>query len=216
MIIAIPLTVQNDYTELRYCLRSIEMFITKPYEIVIIGDCIPYWLNHVTNIQLPDIRGKKQLSIRSKILAALEYADEILFMNDDIYFLQPATEFPYYWHGYLKHNSETGTRPLEKELIALKKPIKHFDGHYPIVYNKGFKEASEHFSEECIIKSMYCNYFEIEGVFAPDCKILKASKPAEVNGFIKDKHCFSTGAYSLQSCLPVLNELFPIPSNFEI
>ncbi len=216
-IVVYPLTVQLDYTELCFSLRSIEKYLIPPFEIVIVGDVIPEWLMGITQIHLPDIPGRKQLSIRRKILAALEYAEEILFMNDDLFLLQPVNKFPYYWHGMLKNYSESGSKPLFKQLEAMGKPVKHFDGHYPLIYErKKFKEASGFFTEDCIIKSLYCNYHKTEGIFIPDCKVLKASKPDEVRNFIKGKPCFSTGAYSLQSSLPVLENLYPKKCNFEI
>ena len=109
MIVCYPLTTQLDYTELRYSLRSIEKYLQDVEEVIIVGDNLPDWINNVTQIILPDIKGKKQLSIRRKILAALNYTDEILFMNDDVYFLKPSNDFPYYYHGYLKNYSKPET-----------------------------------------------------------------------------------------------------------
>lgn len=216
MTIAIPLTVQNEYIELMFALRSIEKYIRPPYEVLIIGDLLPEWICNVTWINVPDVKSKKQLSIRRKILAALEYADEVLFTNDDIYFLQPQDTFPYYWTGILKHHSEAGTRQLEKRLTELNKPTKHFDNHYPIVYKQDFKEASEQFPEECIIKGMYCNYHEIEGEFIADCKHNRSIAPVALKRFMQGKRCFSTGIYTMATALPILQQMFPKPSKFEL
>lgn len=214
MTICYPLTAQLDYTELKYSLRSIEKYLTPPFEVVIVGNVVPEWINHITQIHLPDVHNKKQLSIKRKILAALEYTEEILFLNDDIFFLKPIANFPYYYHGYLKHYPEAGSKQLLKQLETINKPALHFDGHMPIVYKQDFKELN--FSDECIIKSQYCNYFEIPGKFTADCKLLKNTKPEDIRNFIADKDCFSTGVYSIASALPILEELFPEPSKFEI
>lgn len=216
MTIVYPLTVQNDYTELLFSLRSIEKYLKKPYEVLIIGEVLPEWIVNVTHINLPDVRGKKQLSIRRKILAGLQYVDEFLFMNDDVYFLKPVIEFSYYYHGQLKQYSETGSRQLEKRLIELNKPTKVFDGHYPLMYDQRFKEVSEQFHSDCIIKSMFCNFVEIEGELVSDCKLLRSMSKEEIYLFIKDKPCFSTGVMSIKSALPVLEELFPNKSKYEI
>ena len=215
MTVAYPLTVQKDYTELKYSLRSIEKYLQNPFKVIIIGSHVPGWLTNVSVIEIPDVPGRKQLSIRIKILAALEYAREILFMNDDVYLLHPGC-FPYYFHGSLKNYSEPGSKQLLKELELLHKRVNHFDGHYPLFYGQDFKEASKHFSGDCIIKSMYCNYLGIAGIFTPDCKLTKNTSPEMIKQFIKDKPCFSTGALSLQSALPVLNELYPNKSKFEV
>lgn len=216
MTIAYPLTVQSDYDELMFSLRSVEKYIKKPYQVVIIGDLLPDWITNVVHINLPDVKNKKQLSIRRKILAALTYADEVLMMNDDIYFLQPTKTFPYYWSGMLKHYSEAGTRQLEKRLTELDKPVKHFDNHYPIIYKQDFKIASEEFPEECIIKGMYCNYHEIEGEFIADCKFNQVTSQIGLKRFMKNKKCFSSGIYTVKPALAVLQELFPYKSHFEV
>lgn len=216
MKIVYPLTDQNDYTELLYSLRSVEKHMTPPYEIIIIGSILPDWITNVTWINLGDVKGKKQLSIRRKILAALEYANEILFMNDDVFLLQGCIEFPYFYHGDLKSYPESGSKPLMKQLEDMGKTTKHFDGHYPLIYDQRFKEVSELFSEDVIIKSMYCNYLSIEGVEFPDNKIIKQKDSLSVKEFIKGKPAFSTGIYSLKLALPILAELFPKKSKFEI
>lgn len=215
MTVLYPLTTQLDYTELKYSLRSLVKYLPPPFEVMIIGSQVPEWITNVKQIDMPDVPGRKQLSIRIKILTALEYAREILFLNDDVYLLEKSV-FPYFFHGMLTTYKESGAKPLHDQLIQKGKAIKHFDGHYPLFYNQCFKEASKHFSGDCIIKSMYCNYLGIEGVFTPDCKLLKEMKPELIREFIKDKPCFSTGIYSLKSALPILEELYPNKSKFEI
>lgn len=216
MTVAIPLAKQGDYRELMYCLRSIEKNL-PPCDVIIMGDFIPDWLTNVTVIQVPDIPGRKQYSIKTKIMAALEYTDEIFFTNDDIYVLKPVNPetYPYYYSGVLKTVRESGTKPLEDTLKAMRKPVKHFDVHYPIVYRKDFKEAVEAFPAETIIKSMYGNYLGIDGVEIPDCKVLREMTPEMVRRYVKDKGCMSTGTH-LKSALVVLQEYFPKPSKYEI
>lgn len=68
MVIVYPLQHQNDYTELRYSLRSLEKYFTGSYEVVVVGDKIPDWLTGVTQIVIPDITGRKQLTIKKKNL----------------------------------------------------------------------------------------------------------------------------------------------------
>lgn len=215
MRIAIPLKKQNDYTELRYALRSIELFI-KHSEIIIIGDQIPDWLVNVTQIHVPDIPGQKQMSMRRKILAALEYSKEILLTHDDVFFLKPIKEFTYYYNGVLKSYAESGARPLQKQLEAMGKLTRNYDLHYPLIYDQRFKEASENFTSDVILKSMFCNYFEVEGVQVFDNKLLNQKNQSEVYSFIKDKSSFSTGESTLKIALPVLNELYRNKSKFEV
>lgn len=215
MTVVYPLTVQHDYTELHYSLRSIEKYL-NPKEVVIVGSHVPEWINKITHINLPDVPGRKQLSIKNKIISALNYNKEILFMNDDVYLLQPAKTFPYYCHGELVKNPETGSRQLYNELKSMNKPVNNFDGHFPLVYKQDFLSAVKNFSVDGIIKSMYCNFMGIEGIEVPDCKIMTAMKLGVIREFIKYRPCFSTGPYSIKSVLPVLEELFPGKSKYEL
>lgn len=214
MVVTYPLTAQNDYTELKYSLRSLQKFLPPLFEVVIVGDHVPEWINNVTVIQLPDIKGQRELSVRRKVLAALEYSDEILYMNDDIYLLETYKPV-YYSSGLLEKKGEAGARPLASQLKGFNKPAKYY-GHYPVVYRKDFREAMENFTSDCLNKSAYCNFIEVHSVEVQDCKLLNAVKPGVIEQFIKNKPCFSTGINSLNSAIPILKELFPNPSQYEI
>jgi hypothetical protein len=216
MVIAYPLKKQYDYTELRYSLRSIEKFITPPYEILIIGERLPDWINNVTWIYLPDIISKKQLTIKYKTFAALQYSKQVLQMNDDVYLLKPYNPV-YYYHGDLKTVGEAGAIPLRQELEKMGKDTRNFDGHYAIEYDyRLFPQVFANFKEDVIVKSAYCNYLGIEGEFVPDNKIIGVKKPEDIIKFIANRSSFSSGSHSLASCLPILEELFPSKSKYEV
>jgi len=213
MIVAYPLKKQSDYTELKYSLRSIALYL-QPKEVIIIGEKLPDWINNVTWIKLPDVVSQANLSVRWKTIAALEYSKEIIHMNDDIYLLR-RYEPRYYSSGTLHGKSESGSKPLMSRLKELGKPIKYF-GHYPAVYRSDFITVMSNFASDCITKSAYLNYLNISSIEVPDCKIISAMKEDMIYKFISDKPCFSSGVHSLKSCLPVLKSLFPNPSIYEI
>jgi hypothetical protein len=158
------------------------------------------------------------LTIKSKIIAGLNYADEIFFMNDDVYLLQETDPklHPYYYYGTLKYYSESGTRPLETRLEEYGRSTKNFDLHYPLVYRKDFIDVAEKFSPDTIVKSMYCNYMGIPGTESYDCKLIKQEQEKTIMNYIKTRPSFSTGIYSVKGAMPVLHKLFPDPSKYEI
>lgn len=211
MTICYPLKSQSDYSELRYSLRSIERFY-RGNEVVIIGSKLPDWIDNVTWIRVEDIPNRKQLTIKYKILAALEYTDEIYFMNDDVFLLEPPT-FKYYYHGDLASVGESGARPLLKQLQSFGKPTKNFDGHYPLVYRNDFKKVMDNFAHDVIVKSAYCNYLEIEGEKIADNKII--GKKVDVKQFIEDRNSISTGESSWAIVQPVVAEMFKQKSCYE-
>lgn len=212
-----PLTTQIDHSELKYSLRSIEKFLCPPFEVVIVSNHPPEWINNLTVIELPDVPGQPQYSVRRKIIAAMNYTSEIFFMNDDIFLLEKSDpkNYPYYSSGSLLKVGDSGAKPLLKQLTDLGKPVKYF-GHYPSVYKKDFVEALSNFSVDCITKSAYLNFLEVETVEIPDCKLGAARKPDYIREFIKGKPCFSTGMLSIGWALTVLQELYPVPSQYEI
>jgi hypothetical protein len=214
-----PLFPQKDYTELKYSLRSVEMFVKKPYEIIIVGSHIPEWLTGVTQIEFPDVPGQKQLSIRRKILAGLQYAKKpVFFMNDDHFLLRETDikKYPYYYYGTMFKIRESGSKPLIDRLKELKKPDKHFDIHTPIIYNEDFGQVISNFPDACILKSAYCNYLEIEGEPITDFKVMKDMSLDIFEKLIKDRPCFSTGPSGVKSALLYLKKKFPNPSKFEL
>jgi hypothetical protein len=212
MTFMIPLKPQDDYTELKYCLRSIA---NGADEVIIVGSDLPEWITRITWIDVSDIVGKKQLSIRKKIISALEYKPEFFFLSDDVYLLtEPTKEF--YSSGTIRQIGEGGARQLADQLEAKRKPIRCFDVHCPIWYEKEKFNALEVFTSECIIKSMYGNFHEVESINMPDFKVNRKMTPAEIKEAIKNRPYFSTGPQGLQYALPLLQELWPYKSKFEL
>ena len=219
MTVMYPLQEQDDNTELLYSLRSLEQFYPGDYEVVIVGSKLPGWITGITQIDLPDIRGRKQLTIKSKILAALAYTPEIFFMNDDVFLTKDtiAEDHPYYFYGDLKHYTEGGARPLWDRLTEYNLPTKHFDLHYPLVYRRDlFVEAVEKFQPDTIVKSMYCNYHMIKGYQFYDCKFVRQERDMVMRDFAKSRPAFSTGVFSLKNAVPFLRDLYPNKSKYEI
>lgn len=216
MVVMYPLVVQSDYTELKYSLRSIEKYLPE-MEVVIVGSYLPEWITGVTWIRVNDIPGRKQISIRKKIIATLEYSRDVFFMNDDIYLLKEIDpyNYPYYTTRTLLTQAESGAKPLMKQLEELNMPIKHFDNHYPILYNKEKFQELEMFNAECIIKSMYGNYHNIEGVEIIDCKILNKTTQEAVQIMADNLPALSTGPAGVKYVLPVLDKIFNKKSKFE-
>ena len=212
MVVAIPLKPSNDYTELKFCLRSIDRFV-QPDEVLIIGSELPEWCINVTWLQVPDIPNRKQLTIKTKIMAALAYVPEVLWVHDDIYLLAHWT-CQNYWAGSLRNVGESGAKPLIDALQARGRPILNYDCHCPIFYEAAKFEAVMCFSSDCLIKSAYCNWWEVGGIETTDCKIY--SKYQDVSRFTRDRPYFSSSNASIGFCLAELNRRFPNKCKFEL
>lgn len=173
--------------ELRYSLRSVEKYLSGYAKVWIIGEC-PEWLQNVNHIPFPDEDRPPDYNITKKISRAIEepeLTEDFIFFNDDHFLLHPfeAKAFPYFYDKqldiYLKERgTDTYGRRAKNTLEHLRAnnlPIKHFDIHYPIIYNKSLflkhvVTAVDWNRNSYIIKSMYANSLNIEGEQAKDNK----------------------------------------------
>lgn len=223
----------ND-TELRYSLRSIEKHLKNYKDIWVIGEC-PAFLQNVKHIYFKDEHPCKETNIYRKVLRACqekEITDDFLFFNDDHFLLQDfnAKEFPYFWKSNLRDSSKMmkpGNRYKKavdnayRTLHSLGLETKSFDTHTPIIYNKKkFIEVMTKFNWDqkvsYVVKSMYANSLQIEGVREVDCKINSQLTEQEIKEVIKDRKVFSMGNGAIGfRMLSVLNDLYPKASKYE-
>lgn len=174
---------RNNDLELRYCLRSVEKYLTGYGDVFIIGNK-PGWLKNV--IHIPYDEGfaprshEKERNIFNKIMAGCadeRVTDDFLFMNDDHYLLSGylAGEFPFYHDGLLTEkmtitdykqtvNNSIDFFRTEALQFSYWGEVKYYDIHCPITYNKQlFKLLSKYWSKDLnkpfgvCLKTMYSN-----------------------------------------------------------
>lgn len=215
----------NDF-EIRFSLRSIEKNLTGFNQVWIVGEC-PTWAQNVNHIPFPDKSGvPSDYNIMKKITKACEEAvisENFLFINDDHFIMKPlqAPEFPYFYDQTLEkyllmRAGDTYVIRAKNTLKYLKAnnlPTKHFDIHYPIIYNKSLflkhvTSAVNWDKDGYIIKSMYANSLNIEGVEAVDYKISRTLPP-------QDAKAFSTTPRFRHNVQRYLLESFKQQSGFE-
>ena len=217
--------------ELRLSLRSVEKHI-NPTRVIVCGHDPGFLSENVEYI--PNFPAKKEddaaFGIKENLLALCSHPstpDEFLLMNDDVFFLQPTKEFPYYHKGELRGAMERiGSGIFYGHLLAtvtvlekLNLPTKHFDGHWPIVYDK--KKLFNIINEQNwdvplgpTIRSLYCNTLGIEGEYADD---VKANRPVgDWPAFCLGKSVISVSDESFdRKCQAHLLSLFPDKSKYE-
>lgn len=227
MDIVIPLGTGSRVKnfELRICLRTIEKYLAGYRNIWIIGER-PEWLRGINHIPAGDPHRVPDWNIMEKITLACqcpEITDSFLFMNDDHYLLSPfdAPTFPYFCRENLdeyvkKRGLDSYGRRADntlRHLLSRNLPIKHYDVHTPIVYNKilfqqhvtsaDWKGTPNGF----IIKSLYANSEKIEGEYYKDNKSNRAPLPGE--------RIFSSTPHLSAAVTRALRELFPQKSKYE-
>lgn len=193
--------------ELYYSMLSVKKFLKGYRNIYIIGEH-PGFDGDFIHVPFPD-RGDKDLNIYDKTYQACnipELSDDFLFMNDDVFFCKPmhVKYIPDSYIGMLNQRMYTVGCPFYKQVLtntyhALKSrnlPIKDFDGHLPIIYNKNlFKRTTKQFNwgvkHAYAVKSIYFNSLRIAGVQAIDLKIAKPEN--DIPALIANRWCFSIG-----------------------
>jgi hypothetical protein len=237
MDIVIPLGLGSIWNnnELRYCLRSVEKHLSGFDNIYIVGER-PGWLKNVIHIPIEDVGPSGPARIMRKIMAACNEPNlsrEFLFLNDDFFFIgNTDVNFSWYYdyplHTMLSvlRNKGAYREAVLNTICMLEisdKPVKHFDIHLPCIYDKKeFKRIMNQYVWECpngyIIKSLYANYLEIEGLKYFDCKINHPCKSIEeINQLVQGRPMFSIGDDIINPVFhSYLEENYPVKSNFEI
>lgn len=211
--------------ELRFSLRSVEKYLTGFGKIIIVGER-PDWLQNIVHLFMADdSRLSPDHNIMRKVgmaCSSLDVSEDFLFFNDDHYLLAPfhVEQFPAFYQGdletYCRNRGNDGYGKRAKSTLDYLKshnlPVKYFDVHAPIVYNKELflkhvHEAPGWGGEGYIIKSLYANSLKIEGTPFRDQKINAPPAPG-----VK---IFSTFPHIKASVTRFLQEIFPEMSKFE-
>lgn len=175
--------------ELLYSLRSLEQYLKNVRHVVIVGRKPDFLNDNVIHIPCDDTSDNKAINIMRKVYKACKdksLTEEILFMNDDFFFVQnvEATTYPYLYKCDLLYTIKTAgnnyAKHCETTLNALKMrdlATKNFDIHKPIRYNRQkLCEVVDSYTWQnlkwgFVLKSLYCNSLKIHGEMRPDNKI---------------------------------------------
>jgi len=211
--------------ELRFSLRAIGKHLSGYGKVFLIGEC-PEWAQGVTHLPFPDdARLSPDHNIMRKIshaCASSDVSNDFLFFNDDHFLLSPfqVEHFPAFYQGdlatYCRLRGLDGYGKRAKSTLDYLKsmdlPIKYFDVHTPILYNKSLfmqhvAAAPGWGGEGYIIKSLYANRLQLAGEPFRDQKINAPPGP--------DVKIFSTFPHIKASVTRFLSETFPEQSQFE-
>ena len=206
--------------ELKFCLRSIEKYLTGYEDVFLITDKTPDWYRGKI-IYHSDVSDRKQLNIISKLFQVKD--DKFIMFNDDHFLLKPLhiDDIKNWYQGTLKDalNNATG-----KYYTAIKNTLDHFgdvryfDTHFPCIFTREQIQRVfrlEWGDKEFVIKTAaLCDQ---EGEEITDCKINHPMSKMAIEDRIKDRTFFSTGANGMRMQMMILlNELFPDKSRYEI
>lgn len=229
--VVIPLAdfSRHDDMELKFTLRSIEKYLTGYRDIYIIGKKRT-WLKDVKYINAPDISGSKARTIYSKVMAAASNEDvteSFIAWSDDCFLLKPldTKDFKHWAYSDLKTLSAKSKGvyqyTVSQTMNYCKKkgwPITNFNIHAPIVYEKEkfLSLADEDWTKEMILKSIYCNKYQLDAIEMKDLVFRMPMRRGEIRTAVAGRTFFAISETGTNEAVKdVLGELFPLPSKYE-
>lgn len=221
---------QSDSTfdsELLYSLRSVKKNLKGYRKIWILGPeprfsedvCVNY-----ERLGYGDPFPVTQKNVRSKLLKAClnsDIASNIVYMNDDFFFLQEmrSDSIPYYRQGTIQQHIEWRegqggshyVRALQATLSALQKqnmPTTDFEVHVPIILEKQYLSrvlGDEFFDWDATygmtFRSLYCNLLQFRGERHMDLKIDSPMTDKELDRCFCSVPFLSTGKGGLNEAM---------------
>lgn len=205
--------------ELRYSLRSLEGKF-EALNIYVVGKAPKWFTGRVIPFKdgldmVQNVYRKQRLICNIKSIS-----DDFLYMNDDIYLLEPF-QIAHYWSGTVYERFGKVTPSLEYWGITSTLPEwKNYSTHTPFVINK--KEwlsifRGIEYKKPFFIRDRYGNLSEgfhsIE--LESDVKYL-GIKTSELVSFIHGLPFFSTPSYmDFNNLEKLMNNIYPTPSRWE-
>lgn len=231
MDVVIPLAnfTNNGQIELKYCLRSIEMYVSGVRKVFIVGQK-PGFVQNIEWISAMDRPGvmHKERNIFQKIMAAVydkRISEDFFFFNDDHFLLRPF-DASFDHKGFLSA-SVASVSPSNPYIHTLNNTLAFlgggfdYDTHCPIVFNKkkfidtvGSMEWFKPYGFG--IKSIYCNLNGLGGEYYPDMKIMNPNQFKNQIDSILTRKYFSTSDKAMtEGVIRKLESFYPKKSKYE-
>ena len=240
--IVIPLRNDSHWqnNEIRYCLRSVEMYLKDIRNVYIVG-YKPKFIHNVIHIPTNDPHPWVTFNIRDKLIRAcneVDLSDNFLFMNDDHYIMRSFDQNVYYHHGPIEsilktsHNS-IYRRIAQNTIERLGQLRENWDVHTPVMMNKDLVRPAlmQHpwpntpdYWGGYLIKSLYCDHFfssyinrnSVKIEYVADAKIREPLAPSVLKSLSEEVPVISSGDKVYDGLQRLLNNLFPNKSKYEL
>ena|SRR5690554_313857 len=204
MHVAIPYRdIPSAYPELKYCLRSIQKF-HEGEVFLISGIKTKYNVNH---IHYEDKTHDRYENVKQKVLKACEVLNEpFLYMNDDMYLLEPFRNVDYYC-GKLKDRTRAGSKQkaIVDGAISESKDGLNYSIHSPMIIEPELMRGIQ----SVLFKDVHGSLSEREKVELRDVKIRTKKDHLHPEKFIEGLPFFSTSEFSLKMIGGFMEDLFP-------
>ena len=144
------ITNEGSQVPLRYSLRTICKNLD--HKKVYVSGYLPDYVQGVTHVPGEDLTGLASVNVQTKLLEGLKakgVGNDVLMMWDDVYLMQPYTEFRARYRGTLRDRvASLQKRPVDDqfrrsmdatlrclEAMGVEEPL-DFGAHHPVLFNK--------------------------------------------------------------------------------
>lgn len=216
----------NKDDELRYTLRSIELFCPEAGQIFIYGDTPRWNYKRLNVIPYYDIPGYfwKERNIANKLLQACEnnlISKNFIIFHDDNFLLKPFSWWEYYHKGNLwdgrGYYAETEKNTLD---LFGNHSINNFDLHAPHLVNKSKLYDALNYPSNWgtmkygyCIKTLYGVIYNIPGTYISDYKLRIYQSGWQ--RYIEDRPFFSIGDFPWIEMKKDMEDIYPKKSKYE-
>lgn len=221
----------RDNIDLRYSLRSVELYLNDCDRVFIIGEC-PKWVQNVIHIPAKDrysFYTNREANIIHKCVQVFktDCSENFIFMNDDYFLLKPFSsgDLNFWYKGKLKENGPLTTYKTAKYRTANWLEARgytsfNYDVHCPSVFNRAvLKERLSRVDWKknyYVFKSLIYNMGTAKGEEYIDLKLKKIVNKAELFKTLEERLFFSTSdAIMRDGFLQIMESLYPNKSKYE-
>lgn len=228
--IVIPLGVESLHNniELRYTLRSIEMFYGSP-EIFVVG-IKPQWLKNVNFIPFKEdpIQCRNKNVMQKLLLAAKTIQSDFVRWSDDILALSPISEIPFYSQGTMIEAAWRCNYRTARFQLVINNTIRKVGAHAPFfdIHTPFFTDHLKYI-EFCSVsdwsdrnthalRSYFANWAGYVPMPFTDLKLFYSRTAAELNEICKERLFVSLGDEAFKgSVVEWMKGKFPVKSRWE-
>jgi glycosyltransferase involved in cell wall biosynthesis len=223
----------NSNNEIRYSLRSLEMYGKNYRDVYVIGERPTFTNNRLKYIPFEE-KWTKGLNILEKIKAICEnpnVSQTFLYINDDHFLLKETdlANYPYYYDDDTIKELIKNRLPNDNYVLIVKESQSnehyrnYYDIHRPMLINKWlflkmYDAINFHGSKESLlIKSLYCGFNSIVGTKTTDIILRKKEDCENLPKKLQDKSIFSIHDSAVcNELVQYLGMRFPQKSQYEI
>lgn len=218
--VIIPVKKQGRHEDLRYALRSLaQNFI---YDRIYIAGFKPRWVTNVEYVERDQskhsYRANAFLNIQ-KTVNCKDIGELIVVGADDLVFLKPTFVIPLEHGLYIRQQRWAQEWPQTVELLKKYGVLRRYswEHHGPALVEKDklkfiltlIRREYPNDFDKIQWRSVYYNYYGVEGVQGFDCKIYGEPDPSPAQQFL------STEDHTFKHAKPFLKRLFSEKSIYE-